>query len=381
MKKQLFVLLFFALAIYAQEQKLLAILDTEDDGEPEMQHTELRYLTAKLREIAGKVLGDSYGIMTDQTLVNKLGKDNVKKECKENRGCLANLGKKLNADYIGQARLGRLGGNLSIGVELYNSGSGNLINSFTGNAKDIFGLLSIIDKEAPGMFKKMPGAGKSMDSSVDGGAGDLEKPDDYEPDVKEETQAPERRITMPSLDMKWGFTAGFPIYIFDYNVMYGENNIVPHSGFGIGFFGGPKLGILYSDAISLNAEFNFAWKSLKVKDDYKDCNCSFTIEVSEFALSIPVLLKLSRESLYCEAGIQFDFPFASDIKWQDDIGTDLEKEFSARTKMDIGLAAGIGFTAMNMDFGARFIYGLTKFDEYDEVASLYTIQFIASRWF
>jgi hypothetical protein len=30
------------------------------------------------------------------------------KVCKETEGCLAQLGRKINADYIGQARLGRL---------------------------------------------------------------------------------------------------------------------------------------------------------------------------------------------------------------------------------------------------------------------------------
>ncbi|MCL1955895.1 MAG: OmpA family protein [Fibromonadales bacterium] len=181
----LFVLLFLALAAYGQpqEQKRVAILRTVDDGSPEIEPTELMHLTARLREIASNVLQNRYGIMTEQTIIDKLGGiDNAKNACKEAEGCLAKLGVKLNADYIGQARLGRFGGNLTISVELYNSGNSLAIHTISGNAKDVFGLLAVINEKAPEMFRKMPGVSSGSTSpSVAGGIGGVQvKGTDYE---------------------------------------------------------------------------------------------------------------------------------------------------------------------------------------------------------
>jgi hypothetical protein len=150
-------LLFFVLATYAQEQKRVAILNTEDNGEQSLEFTDLIYLTDRLREIAGNTLpGDKYFVMTTQSIIDKMGsKENARKVCKEAQ-CMAEIGRKISADYIGQARLGRFGGNLTISMELYHSARGNLIGSFTGNAKEVFGLLTVIDEKAPSVFRKMP---------------------------------------------------------------------------------------------------------------------------------------------------------------------------------------------------------------------------------
>ncbi|MDR2584409.1 MAG: hypothetical protein LBC75_13105 [Fibromonadaceae bacterium] len=154
----LFILLLFAFAANAQEQKRVAILNTEDNGEQELEYTDLLYLTDRLREIAVKMLpDDKYSVMNVQSIIDKLGsKENARKVCKEAQ-CMAEIGRKVTAAYIGQARLGRFGGNLTISMELYNSGSGTLVGSFTGKAKDVLGLEAIINENAPQMFGKMPG--------------------------------------------------------------------------------------------------------------------------------------------------------------------------------------------------------------------------------
>jgi len=96
-----FIFLLFAVAAAwgqeQQEQKRLAILQTVDDGEPPIEITDLRYLTATLREIAGNVLQNRYGIMSEQSIIDKLGKDNAVRACKEAEGCLAQLGRKISA--------------------------------------------------------------------------------------------------------------------------------------------------------------------------------------------------------------------------------------------------------------------------------------------
>ncbi|MCL1957667.1 MAG: hypothetical protein FWF63_10115, partial [Fibromonadales bacterium] len=156
----LLILLLIALAAQGEEElKRIAILRTVDDGEPSVEVTDLLYLTVRLREIAGNVLQKNYGIMTEQSIIDKLGgREIAVKICKETEGCLAQLGRKINADYIGQARLGRFGSNLTISVELYNSGSGLQASpGLTGQAKDMPGLLAVLNEKAPEMFGKMPG--------------------------------------------------------------------------------------------------------------------------------------------------------------------------------------------------------------------------------
>jgi len=155
----LFILLLLAFTAYGQQQKRVAIVNTEDDGEPPIKNSELTHLTDKLRELANKILpSDKYAVMTQQSIVAFFGsQENMIKECKESEGCLAKLGRKINADYIGQARIGRFGKDLTIKVELYESGSGNLINSFTAESKNIYGLLDVLNKKAPDLFKKLPG--------------------------------------------------------------------------------------------------------------------------------------------------------------------------------------------------------------------------------
>ena len=179
----LFVLLFFAVIAYGQQKVNVAIINTVDDGEPPIEHLELNHLTDRLREIAVKILPQKYAVMTQQTIVSLLGsQEQAAKKCLESEGCLAKLGKEIYADYIGQARIGRFGGELTIKTELYDTKSGSLIGSFTGNSKDIFGLLAIIDERSPDLFKKVPGVSSKSSLFVAGGISGLEKSVDYELD-------------------------------------------------------------------------------------------------------------------------------------------------------------------------------------------------------
>jgi hypothetical protein len=150
------VSLFLAIAAHGQALQRIAIINTEDDGEPPIGILEQAHLTAKLREIAASILPkERYGVMTQQSIVDRLGsQERAAKECRE-ATCLADLGRKVNADFIAQARIGRFGGNLTIRTELYNVASGNLIASFTGDSEDVKGLLSVLDANAPDLFKTM----------------------------------------------------------------------------------------------------------------------------------------------------------------------------------------------------------------------------------
>jgi len=154
MNKTLFALFLLAFAAYGQQERV-AIINTLDNQDS-INFSDLSYLTNRLRETAVNVLPKSkFGVMTTESIVAFLGsQENAIKACKE-ASCLAELGRKVSADYVSQARIGRFGGLLSINCELYSSKSGTLLGSFTGFSKDIFGLLAIIDENASVLFKKM----------------------------------------------------------------------------------------------------------------------------------------------------------------------------------------------------------------------------------
>ncbi|MDR2594303.1 MAG: hypothetical protein LBC87_05995 [Fibromonadaceae bacterium] len=155
MKKQLFFLLFLALAAYGQMQERIAIINTMDDYDS-ISVSSLTYLTDKLRETAVNVLpAEKFGVMTTESIVAFLGSmENTIKVCKES-SCLADLGRQVSADYVAQGRIGRFNEDLTIKVELYSVKSGNLMGSFAGSSKDIAGLLALIDEKATDLFKKM----------------------------------------------------------------------------------------------------------------------------------------------------------------------------------------------------------------------------------
>jgi len=185
MKKQFFILLFLAFAAYGQQERV-AIIQTLDDKDS-IGISDLNYLTDKLRETAANVLPKQrYGVMTTESIVAFLGsQENARKVCNES-SCLAEVGRKVNADYVAQARIGRFNKNLTIKAELYSSKSGVMVGSFTGNSGDISGLLAIIDEKAPILLKKLPGASGTSKTSpfVAGGISGLEKASDYELDER-----------------------------------------------------------------------------------------------------------------------------------------------------------------------------------------------------
>jgi len=166
MNKSLFTLFFLSLTAYAQQQERVAIINTIDDLDS-IRVSELIFLTDRLRETSANVLPKSrYLVMTTESIVDFLGsQENAMKICNE-ASCLAELGRKVSADYVAQARIGRFGENLTIKTELYNSKRGNLIGSFTGSSKDIYGLLTIIDEKAEALFKKLPDTSGYLRTSV-----------------------------------------------------------------------------------------------------------------------------------------------------------------------------------------------------------------------
>ncbi|MCL2283042.1 MAG: hypothetical protein FWC26_06965 [Fibromonadales bacterium] len=159
--------LLLVFAVYGQQQKRIAIINAVDDGEPQIAALELTHLTDRLREIATENLSQrNYAVMTQESIVAFLGsQEEAAKKCRES-SCLAQLGKEVNADYVAQGRTGRFGSDLTIKVELYESGKGTMVGSFTGTAKDIYGLLAIINEKSPALFKKLSSGSPSFAGGI-----------------------------------------------------------------------------------------------------------------------------------------------------------------------------------------------------------------------
>ncbi|MDR1812114.1 MAG: hypothetical protein LBQ87_04760 [Candidatus Fibromonas sp.] len=156
MNKVLGVVLLWVFVAFGQTERI-AIMHTVDDGDS-VNVMDLGYLTDKLRDIGGQVLPKNrYGIMTQQSIVDRLGsQEKAEKECRA-ATCIADLGRKINADYIAQGRIGRFSGKLTMKVELYKVSNSNLIGSFTGDSRDMDGLLALLEAKAPKLFDAMPG--------------------------------------------------------------------------------------------------------------------------------------------------------------------------------------------------------------------------------
>jgi hypothetical protein len=155
MNKIFLILILLAFSAVYSQQLRVAVMPTLDNLDS-ISHSDLDFLTGKLREIAGKSLpSNRYGIMTQESIVARMGsQERAEQECRE-ASCLADLGKKVQAHYVAQGRIGRFGGNLTLKVELYNSETGNLIGSFAEVSPNLFTLVNILDKNAEGMFKRI----------------------------------------------------------------------------------------------------------------------------------------------------------------------------------------------------------------------------------
>jgi uncharacterized protein (TIGR02145 family) len=138
-----------------------------------LNKNELEFLTDKAQEIAVRVLPKSgFEVFPKEVVIKRLGgADSYMKECKES-SCITDLGRKAMVDYVAQCYFGELGSDLRISFELYKVSTEELIDKFTETAKNINGLLAIMEKKIPDSFMEIPGAAskaKTAPPSIAGG--------------------------------------------------------------------------------------------------------------------------------------------------------------------------------------------------------------------
>ena len=129
----------------------VAILETTASAES-VSLDERQYMTDVLRARAVDVLPAerNYTIMTRENIRVMLPPDTRLEDCEGS--CAVETGKNIAADYVVQAHVGKWNNGLTIAVELYNTGNGRLLKSFTGNGKSINELLRIIQANTRQLF-------------------------------------------------------------------------------------------------------------------------------------------------------------------------------------------------------------------------------------
>ena len=137
--------------------KFVAVLETMSDGNDQLSLTERQFLTNMLREQAVRELPAelNFTIMTRENIMMMLPPGKAIEDCEGS--CLAETGKNIAADYVAQARVGKVGDNLSISAEIYETAGSKLLASFNGLGADVNALMNVIQEKGPELFRKARG--------------------------------------------------------------------------------------------------------------------------------------------------------------------------------------------------------------------------------
>jgi len=155
-------LMVFLAAFPASAVKYMAVVETEVDAQSgaKINKAEVRQITAVLRAEAVKNLPkDKYNIMTAETVIAQ-GSAKLEECAEEN--CVITLGNKIGADYIVRGIISKLGANLTISVEMYETVDGNLVESSSlVRAGNVTELLDRAAGACAEMYKRFEDARKA----------------------------------------------------------------------------------------------------------------------------------------------------------------------------------------------------------------------------
>ena len=162
------VLAFFAGASFA---KHVAVLETATDAKDLLSPSERLYITNTLREEAVKELPPEleYTIMTRENIQEMLPPGKAIEDCEGS--CLVETGKNISADFICQARVGKVGSKFSISTEIYETSTSKLVASFNGLGADVEALIEVIMAKSSDFFRKVRGGAKGIIRTGFDGAG------------------------------------------------------------------------------------------------------------------------------------------------------------------------------------------------------------------
>jgi uncharacterized protein (TIGR02145 family) len=159
----------------------VAVLETMQTTKGLLTYAELQRLTDELRAQALGVLPPEQGftIMTRENINAMLPPDKVEAAC-DGTKCLVETGREINAEYIAQGRVSLFDKKYSLSVDLYETTGARLLGTFSGEGSSPSALLAEIKKNAPGLFGRVPGAGRSLlGGSVQAGISGVSAGADY----------------------------------------------------------------------------------------------------------------------------------------------------------------------------------------------------------
>jgi len=140
---------------------VLEITIAESEDEIDLTVDETKFLTDELRRQATKILPKDYSVLTREKIISLVPKT------AENLNSVIDIGIVIKSDYVTQGLIRKLGGLLTLTVELYETSSGNMIGDFVKEASDYKGLLEAIRENAPSLFAKiMPQATPDTVASI-----------------------------------------------------------------------------------------------------------------------------------------------------------------------------------------------------------------------
>jgi len=187
MKKILIFILIICAVTAAQSKRQVAVLPTVADAnalDPEGQII----LTDKVREIASNNLPqDKFILLKQDVIANRLGgEEEFFNTCKEGT-CVAELTKRINADYGARCDIIKRGNDLAMKFELYSVRDEAILGTFTKYpAKDLVEMLAELEARLPAAFKKMVDTFKEPLYTIN--LKPEPEPEPAAPEVSQETQ-------------------------------------------------------------------------------------------------------------------------------------------------------------------------------------------------
>ena len=158
MRILVFAILVLSLNAFAS---FVAVLETVS-VDSAITVSEGRFLTDELRSQAGVALPPymGYTIMTRENINVMLPPGKTLEECEGS--CIAETGRNIAADYVVQARVGKFGNKLTLTVELYETGSGKLLGSYTALQVSATDLWNDIKQNSKSLFSRIQDATRSL---------------------------------------------------------------------------------------------------------------------------------------------------------------------------------------------------------------------------
>ena len=144
----------------AQDKPMIAILPLQTGAGLRLSESETSLLTDVGRGQAVKVLGDGYIVQTEQNMQRILSTQGLSLEqCMAKSGdCEVEIARKLQADYAVAGRIRKAFGELKLTIQLYETGSGALLEQHDTSARDAKDLESAVRKGMTALLSKLPGA-------------------------------------------------------------------------------------------------------------------------------------------------------------------------------------------------------------------------------